>query len=83
MNGASEYHSVELEDETCRGCTICVTACPVEAIRVYKGKAHILEEKCIDCGQCIRICPHKAKSPQYKSIYGFNLVSRIILSRRF
>jgi iron only hydrogenase large subunit-like protein len=45
----------------CKGCTICVTGCPVEAIRVRDGKAHILEERCIDCGECIRRCPNKAK----------------------
>jgi iron only hydrogenase large subunit-like protein len=61
LNGISEYHSVELQDDRCKGCTICVTACPVEAIRVHGGKAHILEEKCIDCGECIRVCPNRAK----------------------
>jgi iron only hydrogenase large subunit-like protein len=33
----------------------------VEAIRVRKGKASIMAERCIDCGECIRHCPHKAK----------------------
>lgn len=45
----------------CKGCTICVTGCPVEAIRVRNGKAYILEKKCIDCGECIRHCPNHAK----------------------
>ena len=61
MNGESNFHSVELRDEVCKGCTICVTSCPVEAIRVHGGKAHILEEHCIDCGECIRKCPSHAK----------------------
>lgn len=61
MNGKSLFHSVELKDDSCKGCTICVTTCPVEAIRVHNGKAHIREEQCIDCGECIRKCPNRAK----------------------
>ncbi|MFA6938573.1 MAG: [Fe-Fe] hydrogenase large subunit C-terminal domain-containing protein [Treponema sp.] len=57
----SQFHSVHLHEDMCKGCTICVTGCPVEAIRVHDGKAHILEEKCIDCGECIRRCPNNAK----------------------
>ncbi len=58
---SSQFHSVRLHEEKCKGCTVCVTGCPVEAIRVRNGKAHILEERCIDCGECIRRCPNKAK----------------------
>jgi iron only hydrogenase large subunit-like protein len=57
----SQFHSVHLHEDMCKGCTICVTGCPAEAIRVRNGKAHILEERCIDCGECIRHCPNKAK----------------------
>ena len=54
-------HSVTLDKEKCKGCTTCIKQCPTEAIRVRRGKAHILTERCIDCGQCIRVCPHHAK----------------------
>jgi Fe-S-cluster-containing hydrogenase component 2 len=37
--------------------------CPTEAIRVRKGKAAIIEEKCIDCGECIKVCPQGAIVP--------------------
>lgn len=57
----SQFHSVHLHEDMCKGCTVCVTSCPAEAIRVRNGKAHILEEKCIDCGECIRRCTNKAK----------------------
>ncbi len=59
--GSNRYHSVQLSEADCKGCTICVTSCPVEAIRVRDGKARILEERCIDCGECIRRCPNHAK----------------------
>lgn len=34
--------------------------CPTEAIRVRRGKATILRERCVDCGYCIKVCPHRA-----------------------
>lgn len=55
------FHSVTLEPENCKGCTICIKRCPTEAIRVRNGKARILELRCIDCGECIRTCPNHAK----------------------
>lgn len=59
--GPSVYHSVTLDPDKCRGCTTCLKHCPTEAIRVRKGKARILDERCVDCGQCIRVCPSGAK----------------------
>ena len=61
MSTESIRHSVLLDSYACRGCTNCIKRCPVEAIRVRKGKASIMAERCIDCGECIRLCPHKAK----------------------
>ena len=63
MSAASQpyFHSVTLDPDKCVGCTTCIKKCPTEAIRVRKGKAHIIAERCIDCGECIRTCPHGAK----------------------
>ena len=55
------FHSVTLDKDKCQGCTNCIKGCPVEAIRVHRGKARIMEERCIDCGECIRCCPNHAK----------------------
>ncbi|MCX7921641.1 MAG: 4Fe-4S binding protein [Clostridia bacterium] len=55
------FHSVNLDEEKCRGCTNCIKRCPTEAIRVRKSKARIINERCIDCGECIRVCPYHAK----------------------
>ena len=62
------WHSVYLDEEACKGCTVCVTTCPTEAIRVLDGKARIMEERCIDCGECIRRCPHHAKKARTDSL---------------
>ncbi len=67
----NRFHSVILDEESCKGCTVCVTTCPTEAIRVRNGKARITSERCIDCGECIRRCPHHAKKPMADSFSAF------------
>jgi iron only hydrogenase large subunit-like protein len=57
----SQFHSVTLKSDKCKGCTNCIKHCPTQAIRVRGGKASIISELCIDCGECIRVCPHYAK----------------------
>ena len=46
----------------CRGCIAhrCEHACPTGAITVWKGKAHIDQEKCVECGRCAAACPYSA-----------------------
>lgn len=58
-------HSVSLDVEKCKGCTICLKRCPTEAIRIRNGHAQIDSRRCIDCGECIRLCHHKAKKAIY------------------
>ncbi len=53
-------HSVRITAGKCRGRMACMRACPTEAIRVRRGKASLLEDRCIDCGECVRACPHGA-----------------------
>ena len=38
----------------CVGTGNCVAACPMGAIRVAGGKAHINQDECVECGVCIR-----------------------------
>lgn len=59
---AGYFHSVQLHENKCRGCTNCIKRCPTEAIRVRKGKARINNARCVDCGECIKACPNRAKS---------------------
>ncbi len=44
--------------DKCRGCTICMKQCPVNAIAGKKGFIHVIDQnKCIACGTCIEVCP--------------------------
>lgn len=58
---SASTHSVSLDIEKCKGCTICLKRCPTEAIRIRDGHAQIDSRRCIDCGECIRRCHYKAK----------------------
>ncbi|MDD4309175.1 MAG: 4Fe-4S binding protein [Candidatus Cloacimonetes bacterium] len=38
--------------DKCIGCTLCVSKCPVNAIKMVDNKAIIDKDKCINCGIC-------------------------------
>jgi len=44
----------------CSQCGICISACPVKAIKRDKktGAVIIDKKKCIGCGQCVAVCPY-------------------------
>lgn len=50
-----------IDQEKCIGCGLCLLYCPVNAISVAGGKAHIDQDACLECGNCIR--PRVVKCP--------------------
>jgi NADH:ubiquinone oxidoreductase subunit F (NADH-binding)/NAD-dependent dihydropyrimidine dehydrogenase PreA subunit len=44
--------------DKCKGCQICLRACPVGAISGERRQAHTIDAvKCIRCGVCLEVCP--------------------------
>lgn len=64
LDSACDHCLVEryVVTETCRGCLAhrCMTACPVDAIEIRDGKAHIDAKTCVECGKCHSACPYSA-----------------------
>lgn len=46
-----------IDNQKCKGCTMCARQCPVSAIKGEVRSAHVIDqEKCIKCGACLAVC---------------------------
>jgi electron transport complex protein RnfB len=47
-----------IDEQTCIGCTLCIQACPVDAILGAAKQMHtIIESECTGCELCVEPCP--------------------------
>ncbi|MDR3225106.1 MAG: FAD-binding protein [Clostridiales Family XIII bacterium] len=50
---------IDVIKEKCKGCELCIKACPFDAIAMV-DKIAVINEKCTVCKQCIPACPFGA-----------------------
>ncbi len=74
MQGNTEIyrHSIYFDTDKCSGEMACLKVCPVEAIRIRKGKAKLLANKCIDCGECVKVCENGVIVPLTNTFKDFS-----------
>jgi electron transport complex protein RnfB len=54
----SEKTIVVIDEQVCIGCTLCIQACPVDAILGAPKQMHtVIEAECTGCDLCIPPCP--------------------------
>ncbi|MDR2355806.1 MAG: electron transfer flavoprotein subunit alpha, partial [Clostridiales Family XIII bacterium] len=51
--------AIQVISEKCKGCKLCIKACPFDAIYM-DGKLAVINEKCTACKQCIAACKFDA-----------------------
>ena len=52
---------VEIDEEKCTGCGLCLPACPEGAIQIFDGKARLISDiYCDGLGACLAECPEDA-----------------------
>jgi ferredoxin len=61
-----EIPDIEVNEDLCSGCGVCIAICPYEASTIEKSedkiRSAIDELKCKRCGVCISACPSDART---------------------
>lgn len=57
--------AVKISEDKCKGCGLCVKACPFEALNIEDKLAKVNIGECTECGACIDVCKFEAiEKPQ-------------------
>ena len=55
---AGPRETARIDESECIGCTVCIRACPVDAIIGARKWMHmVFESECTGCGLCVEPCP--------------------------
>ena len=74
-NKPSDGGLVVIEPEECKGCDLCVAACPVNVLRLTEGfnahgyhPAEYSGSGCTGCGICFYVCPEPGAVTVYTRV---------------
>ena len=69
VNSVMVGAEVVINEQNCKGCSICVLTCPRGCIQMigdklnaqgYRPPTFVYPERCNTCGFCARLCPDSA-----------------------
>jgi MinD superfamily P-loop ATPase len=64
---------IQIDEDLCTGCGICVTPCAEGAIEIIDGKAKVVkEELCDGAGFCLAVCPEGALTVEKRDAPAFD-----------
>ena len=52
--------AIKIINDKCKGCSLCVKACPFDALKLVDRIAVVDEGKCTNCNACIAKCKFDA-----------------------
>lgn len=59
----SDVVTLELDQNKCTGCRMCIEVCPHEVLAIANKKASLIDkDACMECGACAKNCPASAIS---------------------
>lgn len=56
----AEFSGIEINEDKCGLCGLCLKSCPYNAITIGSEKISVDKFKCKGCGTCVSICPTNA-----------------------
>ncbi|MHA1334665.1 MAG: hydrogenase iron-sulfur subunit [Promethearchaeota archaeon] len=56
----AEFSGIEINEEKCGMCGLCLKACPYNAIIIESERINVDKFKCKGCGTCVSVCPTNA-----------------------
>ncbi len=60
---------IEIDEDKCDGCGLCIPACPEGALQIIDGKAKLVKESfCDGLGACLGDCPRGALTVEEKEV---------------
>ncbi len=56
----AEFGGIEINEDKCGLCGLCLQSCPYNAITIDSDKINVDKFKCKGCGTCVSVCPTNA-----------------------
>jgi NAD-dependent dihydropyrimidine dehydrogenase PreA subunit len=70
---------IQVNQELCSGCGVCVESCSIGAIQLVDQRAVINEALCTQCEMCMKACPNEAITALSIPVYNAPSASLLVI----